>query len=519
MAQNKSTTIYVTIILLVIFSVLSIYNSFLCDDAFITFRYAHNLAFGEGAVYNSGERVEGYTNFLWMLLLTAVIKLGGQPELWSRIFSLLFSFGVILIFIKHTTKYSDNKFNTFLFPVFLTLSAPFYIWSSGGLETAAFTFFVLGGFISLLKPHEKNEFNKLIFSSIYFIGASLTRPEGNLFFVLIVGYLIYSFFKKRTSLKNILSFTVPYMVLYGGYFIWRYGYYGSLFPNTFYIKTPGYEFMISGLEYYFKFIINSSIWISLILVIYRMICSQSKKIQEMLYFLMFVIFSFSIYVFYTGGDFMAQSRFLVPILPIVYLFFYELTRGTRLNDQSKRFVKIVTISLVIFASVNLYVTFDTQKIWYRGTIDSIGALKNYTAKWTKVATLINNNSQPQDTLAVSAAGIIPYYTGLYTIDVLGLTAPNINEYRQREDVTRPGHSLSIKPEYFFKLKPQFLIGHPKITNELNRKCSFATMKDRKDLFKKYYYLASMELPGETGEYLNFWVRQDIISRIPQKLWY
>ncbi|MBU6216640.1 MAG: hypothetical protein KGR17_08545, partial [Acidobacteria bacterium] len=34
------------------------------DDAFITYRYSRNLARGEGLVFNTGERVEGYTNFL-----------------------------------------------------------------------------------------------------------------------------------------------------------------------------------------------------------------------------------------------------------------------------------------------------------------------------------------------------------------------------------------------------------------------------------------------------------------------
>src|SRR5262245_60209180 len=42
---------------------------FVIDDAFISLRYARNLATGHGLVYNAGERVEGYTNFLWALFL------------------------------------------------------------------------------------------------------------------------------------------------------------------------------------------------------------------------------------------------------------------------------------------------------------------------------------------------------------------------------------------------------------------------------------------------------------------
>lgn len=50
------------------------------DDAFITFRYSRFLAEGQGPIYNLGERVEGYTNFLLMLIVAGGIRLFG-PDL------------------------------------------------------------------------------------------------------------------------------------------------------------------------------------------------------------------------------------------------------------------------------------------------------------------------------------------------------------------------------------------------------------------------------------------------------
>ena len=49
---------------------LAVHNRFIQDDAFISFRYAKNLIEGNGLVFNVGERVEGYTNFLWTILLS-----------------------------------------------------------------------------------------------------------------------------------------------------------------------------------------------------------------------------------------------------------------------------------------------------------------------------------------------------------------------------------------------------------------------------------------------------------------
>jgi len=50
-------------------AVLTLSNLQLVDDAYISFRYAHNLASGQGLVFNPGEYVEGYTNLLWTLLM------------------------------------------------------------------------------------------------------------------------------------------------------------------------------------------------------------------------------------------------------------------------------------------------------------------------------------------------------------------------------------------------------------------------------------------------------------------
>src|ERR1044072_2429548 len=57
--------------------------AWLCDDAYISFRYADNLVHGLGLVYNAGERVEGYSNFLWTMGIALGMRLGVGPEAWT----------------------------------------------------------------------------------------------------------------------------------------------------------------------------------------------------------------------------------------------------------------------------------------------------------------------------------------------------------------------------------------------------------------------------------------------------
>src|SRR2546425_12080772 len=67
------------------------------DDAFISFRYARNLIEGHGLVFNSGERVEGYTNFLWTVMLAPALALGIDPLEAARALGTLCAIATLLV--------------------------------------------------------------------------------------------------------------------------------------------------------------------------------------------------------------------------------------------------------------------------------------------------------------------------------------------------------------------------------------------------------------------------------------
>src|SRR5262249_53479206 len=76
----------------------SLYYWFLTDDAYISFRYARNLADGYGLVFNPGfERVEGYSNLLWVLLLAGAHACGLVIERVAPVLSLAATVGLALL--------------------------------------------------------------------------------------------------------------------------------------------------------------------------------------------------------------------------------------------------------------------------------------------------------------------------------------------------------------------------------------------------------------------------------------
>ena len=110
--------------------------NFLGDDAFISFRYARHLFAGHGLTWNPGERVEGYTNFLWVVLLAGGLGLGIDPETLSRALGIASGAAVLVLagwFAKR--RFGAPTMLAFLPPALLASNRSFAAWSTGGLET------------------------------------------------------------------------------------------------------------------------------------------------------------------------------------------------------------------------------------------------------------------------------------------------------------------------------------------------------------------------------------------------
>jgi hypothetical protein len=512
--RSKSIYLFAAACLVIVFLILVISNSFLCDDAFITFRFSKNLANGFGPVYNIGERVEGYTNFLWMILMALVAKLGGSPLLWSRLLAACFSSATLILFLYcvHRDSYR-NKFIGFIFVLFLAFSSPFIVWSSGGLETAAFSFFIFAAILSFTESIKGNNGRVLILSSILFSLSSLTRPEGVLAFCLALGFLLAALVLAKTSPAQVLKFVWPFIVLYGVYFIWRFSYYGKMFPNTFYIKEPSSLLLPLGIQYYKRFLIGCPIWIPLIPALIAGIRARLRGLLLGDYFIAAFFLVYSCYVIYIGGDFMDLWRFIMPLLAPFFLALYHL--GSYLADNRLSRYKAVafTTAFVVFAAANINSINNSLAISYDYNVDSIGALRNYVKQWSSVGKLIREIGNPSDTIAVTAAGIIPYYTDMYTIDMYGLEAADLSKYGHLEHFTRPGHRMTISLKYLYDNKPHYMIAHPLITEGQPRYFPYSQAQDLYPVLLKEYSAVSIALPDIPGYYFNFRVRNDIVGKI------
>jgi len=328
--EGKTKTIQSLLLILIIgFFIFHSYTLFpyTDDDAFITYRYARNFASGYGLVYNKGERVEGYTNFLWTLLISFIVKAGFEPVIPSKILGILFGIGTIIITFLFSNRMLQPEGRSFglLAPLLLALSPSVTAWSGWGLETGLYSFLIVAGFYLFSKEfiHNSKYYPK---SGFVFFLSALTRPEGlGMFGLCLLFIIIYDFvkFRRIKDAPRIIFFVLSFAIPYGLYFAWRLGYYGYPFPNTFYVRM-GMTFSTlipqfkRGLLYFVDFLIKGGGW-GLILSLF-LLKKKNKNILALFFYLSIISV---IYISYVGGDSKQFFRLLVPFMPFYYLLIQE----------------------------------------------------------------------------------------------------------------------------------------------------------------------------------------------------
>ena len=297
---------------------------FLCDDAFISFRYARNLVEGHGLVFNPGERLEGYTNFLWVLELAALWEVFGlRPENVAPWLSVLCTVGTLAAVVWWAASLPGLRRRGLVVWMALGLlctSATFAVWTSGGgLETRQFTLFVVVAVVCLSVHAESRR--GLLAASLSLAAAAYTRPEGLLIAVCCFGWFvarrIVAARRLRVDVRELCWLVLPFVVLVGAQFLFRYGYYGEWLPNTYYAKhvRPWYE---SGFNYLWAAAIETGLYLLIPLAALAVRRAWRERGDLGLLLPLACIVPHMAYLFRIGGDYFEYRPldFYWPLLAV-----------------------------------------------------------------------------------------------------------------------------------------------------------------------------------------------------------
>ena len=423
------------------------------DDAYISYRYAENLRAGRGLVFNRGEKVEGFSNFLWVTILASFNLLGISSLLGSKILSFGLSWLLILLIFKTAQAFGLDKLFACLCALTFSFSSSLAYFAMSGLETIFYALLLLLG-VLINEKYEKEPSKKSLFL-LYgaLLGAALTRPEGLLFFLTSSVYHILkkAISKRGIQLKNILQIQSLFVFMYAFLILLRYLYYGNLLPNTFYAKPQG-TFVEQGFSAFFSNFINALFSGSFLLIPVLFLFTKRRYLTKHLYPLLFCLGQM-VFMSY-AGDWMAFGRFFMPALPIVVVLTFVLLSliwSHLEKSQSKLALKFLSIGLlVIFAGLNAFQTGNAllnQDDYPYLVMNS--SLLIQTGKW------LSQNFPPETVLSLRRQGAVPYYSGMKSIDILGLTEKDIARTLYNEkDVIKAN---KINADYILKQRPDVLI--------------------------------------------------------------
>ncbi len=369
--SNYNIIIYIPIVIVLVLGFLSS-NSvrWYCDDTFITLRYAEQFLQGNGFVYNAGERVEGYTNFLWLAIITSLQRLGFDPVETSvnlGIGSFLCTL-VLFALVSHRLSYGLNVLGIPATSLALIANHECRIWASSGMETAFFTFLLaLAFFVFFFTRVQRGV--RLLLSALFVVLAVMTRPDGLLIYVVAVILLAVCTVRARLpaarAFTDLALFTAPLVIVYIPYVLWKVSYYGSFFPNTYYAKSANVPYFSQGFYYvwlYFRghptsllFLLSASVFLPRRAGSDRThdwpgTAEVSSETTEAAVVTAFCVVSAYLVLFVArvGGGFM-YARFIVPMLPFMYFMAEWSLRRFLARRRSALIAVLLLVPFTVFS--------------------------------------------------------------------------------------------------------------------------------------------------------------------------
>ncbi len=212
------------------------------DDAYISCRYAKNQLGGHGLVFNPGERVEGYTNFLW----TEILAFAGlfafdipTAAKWLGACFACIALGLTWLLARRVAEERGWPIGFAWAPAAMLACYPGWCyWGFSGMEGPLLACLVLGFLLVGCSPTATAM--SIVLAGILGILAAMTRWEAVLLWPVAVALQLFGTSRskaRRLRLAAILSTVL--LVGFGVYFAWRFSYYGEIMPNTYYAKAGG----------------------------------------------------------------------------------------------------------------------------------------------------------------------------------------------------------------------------------------------------------------------------------------
>lgn len=404
------------------------------DDAFVSFRYAQNMADGHGLTFNPGERpIEGYSNFLWVLVCAAAYKVGFDLPAAMPWVGVLFGAANLLVLAGFYRRRRLTATEILVPLVLFALAAPFVTHSITGMETPLFSLLLLTAMIWADAANTGGGMISYLGLAVTGTLLALCRPEGLVAFPVIVlarRFLPVGTMKRESPApadsaggRPLWAAAGVFALLVIAYHVWRIAYFDAAIPPSFaarfggggpvwrawienfrmYFITQGSDHLPSG---YFTLLLAAGAVVGASMSPARLDWKRTEQTALVLA----GVFSL---IYFNFVDAMPGLRYHAALIGLFFIPGVYLQSGAMKSMTADKALvgrvkvaSLVVVALAVSFSWLAYLKMGMTRT-ETGNQDSAVAL----ADWLREAL-------PGDAkLAINEAGIIPYYSDFQTVDI------------------------------------------------------------------------------------------------------
>ncbi|TDJ79836.1 MAG: hypothetical protein E2O39_00310 [Planctomycetota bacterium] len=458
---------------LLLYALLAWRFDFVCDDAYISFRYSRHLAEGHGLVFNLGRAtpVEGYSNFLWVVWLALFERLGVDITVAARVSSALAGAALIVWVTQHATRRFDlGRPGALATALFLGTLPPMAMWATGGLAAMPLALCIFACYERLLGDPGRPRW---LAAGIFGLLAALLRADGLVWVLLVLAAAGWTRAadgpgtRLRAALVRIATLV---LIGVGAHVAWRYATYGDWLPNTARVKAG---FSIERLRRGFDYLAAGLLLLpSLAIVLALAVGPWGARLRGAGRACLVVLAGTFGYAIWVGGDFMPFGRFLLPTAPFMGLLFAagwrRLAGDTGTRPRAVAYgATCVALSLLACFDVNVVPASLRARFHFRADrryqteVERWREMRQNAERWVLLGRALALHVEPGDSIVLGAIGAVGYHSELFIYDEYGLVSPEVVELGRVHGASSPGHDMRVNKSFFFAERPTY--GHALLT--------------------------------------------------------
>ena len=433
---------------------LTVVTWFVCDDAFIGFRYAKHMAQGHGLRFNLGSAppVEGFSHLLWVLIAAGVEGLGARSPDVMPWLSVLSAAGVMWAIDGHLMRRNVPD-ELRVWAAFATgLNAVFVVWGTSGLATMPHVL------LCVLLFRAVQEHWSWRATAVVLLALCLIRTEGPFWALLILLGSGWTVVPPRRVAAGVM-----WVLAIGGMLtLWRWSAFGSVMANT---VTAKVDLSAASLERGLAYVALWALTMGAPLLlggvaILKRVAGKGLWIWVLGGLLFSVV---------SGGDYMPFFRFLLVVWPPFVLLGVNATLDMPTGRRRALFAFTVGLGLLPLVEVHvvparllnaLHQVVGSKTAAFTSQRQLLDKERQKLPRRTARARAVAAVTTPGDRLLAKGVGVLGYETELVILDRYGLVSREVAMHDAAPSLRAPGHDRLVSRSFFWEMEPDWWLAEP-----------------------------------------------------------